>query len=159
MKIRRATPNDAKEVKAAHYYAYQVSYKGYLPDDYLKNMPFDDAIIERTANHIKEHEYYVAEKDGRVVGFACLVYPEEKVVEIEALYVHPDFQKQGAGTALINEVCSLKKAEGYTKLVLWTMENGPSLGFYQKQGLKQSNNVKKKFWKFDIPIIQLEKKL
>lgn len=159
MKIRRAMPDDAKGVKSAHYHAYQVNYKGYLPDDYLRNMPFDESIITRTANYIKEHEYYVAEKDGHIAGFTCLAYPEKQVVEIEALYVHPDFQKQGVGTALMNEVCSLKKTEGYTKLVLWTIKDGPSLGFYQKQGMKESDSVEKKFWKFDIPIICLEKNL
>ena len=159
MKIRRATPNDAAGVKSAHYHAYQVNYKGYLPNDYLDSMPFDEAIIERTANYIKDHEYYVAEQDGHVIGFVRLTYPEKKVVEIEALYVHPEFQKKGAGTALMNKVCSVKKKEGYTKLVLWTMKEGPSLGFYQKQCMKQSENIKEKFWKFDIPIIRLEKNL
>lgn len=159
MKIRRAIPEDAKGVKSVHYQAYQVCYRGYLPDDYLKNMPFDEDIIARTANYIGEHECYVADQSGCIVGFVNLAYPEKKVAEIEALYVHPDFQKQGVGTALMNEVCSLKKKEGYAKIVLWTMEKGPSLGFYKKQGMKQAGNVEKKFWKFDIPIICLEKNL
>jgi N-acetylglutamate synthase-like GNAT family acetyltransferase len=154
-----ATPDDANDVKAAHYYAYQISYKGYLPDDYLKSMSFDKEIIERTANYIKEHEYYVAENDGRVIGFASLTYPEEGTVEIQALYIHPDFQKRGAGSALMKEVCSIKKKQGYKKLVLWTMREGPSLNFYQKQGMKKSSSVKEKLWKLNIPIICLEKNL
>ena len=158
MKIRIATPQDAKNVKTAHYYAYQVSYRGYLPDDFLDNMPFDEAIIERTANAIKEHEYYVAEIDNQVVGFARLNYPEEKTVEIMALYVHPDFQKKGVGSTLIQEICRLKKENGYTQLVLWTIKNGPSVGFYQKQGLAPSN-MEEKYWKFDIPIIRFEKEI
>ena len=159
MKIRRATPNDAADVKSAHYHAYQVNYRGYLPDSYLASIPFDKAIIEQTANYIKEHEYYVAEQDGRVIGFANVDYPEDKTVEIQGLYVHPDFQKSGAGSALMNEICQLKKAAGYTKLVLWTIKNGPSVGFYEKQGMKQAEGIAEKLWKYDIPVICLEKDL
>ena len=164
MKIRRATPTDAKAVKAAHFYAYRISYRGYLPDDYLDSMTFDAATIERTAQRIKEVEYYVAEKDKQVIGFANLCYPEEKTVEVQTLYVHPNFQKQGAGSALLDEICRIKKKAGFQKLVVWTMKNGPSLGFYQKKGLKYSQSPEGKMplykpWKFDIPIVCLERKL
>jgi len=159
MNIRRAVPSDARSVKSAHYHAYQVSYRGHLSDENLDSMPFDEAVIERTANAIKEKEYYVAEVNNQVIGFASLDYPEEKTVEIMALYVHPDFQKQGAGSALVNEICHLKRKEGYQRLVLWTIKNGPSLGFYEKQGLKRSKNAEEKFWKCNLKIIQLEKEL
>ena len=159
MKIRRATPADAKGVKSAHYHAYRLNYRGYLPDEFLDNMPFDDAIIERTANYIKETEYYVAETDGQIAGFAVLCYPETEAVEIQAIYVHPDFQKRGVGSALVKEVCRLKKTAGYKKLVLWTLKNGPSLGFYEKMGLTLSGPSFEKIWKFNLPIIRLEKDL
>ena len=127
IKIRRAIPADAKEVKAAHYYAYQACYRGYLPDDFLDTMPFDQAVIERTANSIREHEYHVAEQDGHVIGFAKLDYPEEQAFEIQALYIHPDQQKQGAGSYLLQELCRLKREQGYKKLIIWTIKNGPSI--------------------------------
>ncbi len=159
MKVRRANSTDAFAVKSAHYHAYQVNYRGYLPDDYLDNMPFDAAVVERTANYINEHEYYVAEKEGQVLGFASCEYPADGTVEIMMLYVHPDFQRQGVGSFLVNEICRLKKSAGYNKLILWTLQNGPSLGFYQKIGFLQTKGVSAKFWKLDLPIIQLEKEL
>ncbi|MDY6407642.1 MAG: GNAT family N-acetyltransferase [Pseudomonadota bacterium] len=160
MKIRPALPTDAQAIKSAHYHAYQHNYKGYLPDEFLKNMPFDKATIARTAEQIKNGEYYVALLANQVIGFAVLSYPEKQIVEIMALYVHPTFQKKGAGRALMNEICRLKKRIGYKKLVLWTIENGPSLGFYEKQGMIRSSDApNKKFWKCDIPIIRLEKDL
>jgi len=144
MKIRKATLKDAKDIKSAHYHAYQVNYRGYAPDDFLDSLVFDDIAIQRMADHMKENEYYVAEKEGHVIGFANLRYPEEGVVEIGGLYVHPDFQKLGAGSSLIKKVCQMKKAKGYKKLILWTIKNGPSIGFYMKQGLRPSNVPEKK---------------
>ena len=144
MKIRKARLEDAKDIKSAHYHAYQVNYRGYAPDDYLDSLVFDEVAIQRMADHMKENEYYVAEKEGHVIGFANLRYPEENVVEIGGLYVHPDFQKLGAGSSLIKKVCQMKKAKGYKKLILWTIKNGPSIGFYMKQGLRPSNVPEKK---------------
>ena len=158
MIIRRATPEDARGIKSAHYWAYQKCFKGYLPDEYLKAMPFDEAVIQRTAEYIKTHEYYVAEEDGQVLGFTALQYPEEKTVEVLMLYVHPDVQRHGVGSALMNEVYRMSKERGYTKLILWTIKDGPAVGFYFKQGL-QASNMEGKFWKCDVPIVRYEKSL
>ena len=164
MKVRRALPTDAKAVKSAHYHAYQVSYREYLPDDYLDSMVFDEAVIARTAQKISETEYYVVEENGCVLGFANLIYPEVKTIEVQTLYVHPDFQNRGAGSALLDEICKIKKKAGYQKVVVWTLKNGPSLGFYEKKGFKQTLSPEGKMplykpWKFDIPIICLGKDL
>ena len=59
MRIRKATLADARDIKSAHYHAYQVNYRGYAPDDYLNSLVLDDAAIQRMADHIKENEYYV----------------------------------------------------------------------------------------------------
>ena len=144
MKIRKATLKDAKDIKSAHYHAYQVNYRGYAPDDFLDSLVFDNAAIQRMADHMKENEYYVAENEGHVIGFTNLRYPEEGIVEIGGLYVHPDFQKLGAGSSLVKKVCQMKKAKGYKKLILWTIKDGPSIGFYTKQGLRPSNLPEKK---------------
>lgn len=43
------------------------------------------------------------------------------------LYVHPDFQTQGVGSALMKEICRLKKEDSYNKLIVWTIKDGPSM--------------------------------
>ena len=144
MKIRKATLKDAKDIKSAHYHAYQVNYRGYVPDDFLDSLTFDDAAIQRMADYMKKDEFYVSENEGHVIGFAELRCPTEDVVEIGGLYVHPDFQKLGAGSSLVKNVCQIKKAKGYKKLILWTIKDGPSIGFYAKQGLKPSKLPEKK---------------
>ena len=157
MKIRKATLTDAKDIKSAHYHAWTTNYRGYAPDEYLDSLKFDNESIQKMANHMKEDEFYVAEENGHVIGFTELKYPEDKTVEIGGLYVHPDFQKRGAGSALVKKVCQMKKKLGYTKLILWTIKEGPSLGFYAKQGLKPSNIPEEKRGPFMA--IRLEKDL
>lgn len=156
--IRKAEPKDAREIKQVHVSAYQKNYRGFLPDDYLDNMKIDNDIIDRTQNHIKTNEYLVAECEGKVVGFAKLCIPAEKEVEIQALYIHPNYQKRGIGALLVNKVCQDKKKQGFRKLIIWTIKNGPSVGFYLKQGLKASNTLEK-IWKFNIHIVRFEKEI
>ena len=157
MKIRKAILADARDIKSAHYHAWTTNYRGYASDEYLNSMKFDNESIQKMAGYMEEDEFYVAEENGHVIGFIELRYPEDRTVEIGGLYVHPDFQKKGAGSALMKKVCQMKKKLGYNKLILWTIKDGPSLGFYAKQGLKPSCVPEKKMGPFIV--IRLEKDL
>jgi amino-acid N-acetyltransferase len=49
--------------------------------------------------------FVVAEYDNHIVGCAALyAFPEEKVGELAALAVHPDFRREGYGEALMREI-------------------------------------------------------
>lgn len=57
--------------------------------------------------------YFVAESDGRVVGYASWTFIggfQSGVMELEQLGVHPDVQRQGIGTALIQQSLPLVRA-------------------------------------------------
>lgn len=158
MKIRRAVPEDAQVIKTIHVTTYQTSYRGYLPDDELDQMMPDEEHIQRTKAYIQKVECWVAEENDQVIGFAYVVYPEPDAFEIQALYVHPHFQHKGGGSLLVSTLCSDKKEKGFHKLIVWTLKNGPSIGFYQKMGLSPVIG-QEKMWKYNLPIIRFEKEL
>ncbi len=153
--IRQANSNDALAIKQVHNTAYQISYRGYLPDEFLDTLTINEDIIQRTQKYLTQTECYVALINGKVIGFMYVCYPEDKTFEIQALYIHPTYQKQGAGTALIQNLWKIKTKGVYKKCVVWTMKLGPSLPFYKKMGFSLTTSEKK--WKFDIPLIMLEK--
>jgi amino-acid N-acetyltransferase len=68
----------------------------------------EQGILVRRSRERLETEierFVVAEHDGVVIGCAALyAFPEEKVGELAALAVHPDFRREGYGEALMNEV-------------------------------------------------------
>ena len=99
LNIRRATIDDAYDIKKIHIETYQKSYRRYLPDKYLDNMPLNNEIIERTKKYLETTECWLVVYDEKPVGFAYVTYPEEGDFEINALYVHPNYQKCGAGSA------------------------------------------------------------
>ena len=57
MKIRKALPSDALGIKKVHVAAYQVSYRGYLPDDYLGAKTVVDPLFQKQGVGTKLAEY------------------------------------------------------------------------------------------------------
>jgi amino-acid N-acetyltransferase len=76
--------------------------------------------------------FIVAEHDGGIIGCAALyAFAEEKVGELAALAVHPDFRREGYGEALMHEIemraRKLKLAELFvltTRTSQWFLERG-----------------------------------
>ncbi|HSQ04920.1 MAG TPA: amino-acid N-acetyltransferase, partial [Burkholderiales bacterium] len=68
----------------------------------------DQGILVRRSRERLETEierFVVAEHDGAVIGCAALyAFPEDKVGELAALAVHPDFRREGYGEALLLEI-------------------------------------------------------
>lgn len=158
MIIRRSKPEDARAIKEIHVAAYQTSYRGYIPDNILNDMAVTEEQVQRTAEYLTRVEGWVAEDNNKILGFAYVVYPEPEVIEISLLYVHPDYHKQKVGSTLLSCICQEKKEQGYKKIIVWTLKNGPSIGFYQKMGLIQIAG-EQKMWKYNLPIICFEKEL
>ena len=155
MIIRKATPDDAKQIKMLHTKTYKISYRNFIPDDYLDSLETTEEKIEKLKTHILESTYFVAEENNQILGFVNITPQSSDTLEINTLYIDPDFQKQGIGSLLIDKI--LKENKHHTKCILWTMKFGPALKFYEKQGFTTTSN--EKMWKFDIPVIKLEKEI
>ncbi len=68
----------------------------------------DEGVLVRRSRERLEMEierFVVAEHDDVIIGCAALyAFPEEKVGELAALAVHPDFRREGYGEALMHEI-------------------------------------------------------
>jgi L-threonylcarbamoyladenylate synthase len=71
-------------------------------------------------------EVWVAELDGRVVGFAAL-----REEHLDHLYVHPDYHGRGAGSALLREALRHRP----NGVLAWVFQqNAPARRFYERHG-------------------------
>jgi len=85
---------------------------------------------ERLESEIER--FIVAEYDNHIVGCAALyAFPDERKGELAALAVHPDFQREGYGEALMREIeqraRKLKLTELFvltTRTAHWFLERG-----------------------------------
>ena len=95
----------------------------------------EQGILVRRSRERLETEierFVVAEHDNGIIGCAALyAFPEEKVGELAALAVHPDFRREGYGEALMHEIemraRKLKLAELFvltTRTSQWFIERG-----------------------------------
>lgn len=93
-------------------------------------------------------EMWVAEREDGLVGFA-----ELKGEWLDDLYVHPDHQRTGVGSALLGLVKSLRP-DGFG---LWVFEsNTPARAFYRRHGLLEHERTDGSQNEERVPDVHLE---
>lgn len=88
--------------------------------------------------------FFVAEVDGKTVGFvACdtnwlSFFENEEVGEIHEIFVHPNWQGKGIGTALLLKALEYTKKRGRKVVELWVgIDNIKARKFYEKFGFQK----------------------
>ena len=87
---------------------------------------------------------YVAEEDGEIIAG---LFAHEKVwwnnseVFIEEMFVSPDKQRKGIGTALLNKVQEYVKEHSMAGITLSTNKYAPAPKFYEKNGFVNCEHV------------------
>ncbi|HEY4711496.1 MAG TPA: GNAT family N-acetyltransferase [Dehalococcoidia bacterium] len=90
---------------------------------------------------------FVAEAEGRIVGFAInrsmyLMVPLTEVCIIHAIFVHPDYQERGIGSKLIEALLGHCQTEGIgTVRALVPGDNKVVQDLFRRQGFKRSHII------------------
>ena len=81
-----------------------------------------------------EGRMYVAEEDGSVVGFATWARTAQAggAIELEDLFVDPDWRRRGIATALVTHIVDVLRARGVRRLEVTA--NRHAEGFYSAAG-------------------------
>lgn len=139
--IRPAVLNDAPAIAHVQVEAWRTAYREIMPSSFLDGLSKDDrrdkwdTILTKDA---PTEFNYVAELDGRIVGFAS-GGPERKSDprfsgELYAIYLVDDCRGQGIGTGLFNKsVESLLQLE-MESMKVWVLKNNPYRTFYERRG-------------------------
>ena len=86
---------------------------------------------------IANGQVYVAELDGRVVGFAAVVGGE-----LDGLFVEPELWRRGIGAALVEEATLSARRRGLTLTVIG---NPAARGFYERCGFSVEGETQTRF--------------
>ena len=138
--VRHARTGDAPDLGLLHVRAWQAAYRGQMPDGFLDGLRPEDrqAGWERALGRDRTHDpVLVAERDGRVVGFAVLRAAEDPrgAGELGAINVDPDHWGTGAGRALLAAAHEELARLGYREAVLWVLPgNRRARRFYEIAG-------------------------
>lgn len=134
--VRDMKEEDIKGVQQVAKTSWNDTYKGIIPahiQESFLNSAYSDEMMKR---RLAVSSLYVAEADGHVAGFANFSkVKEEGEVELGAIYLLPEHQGKGIGTALLNE--GINNAQHASKVfVNVEKENETGVTFYKAKHFK-----------------------
>lgn len=145
--VRQAVAGDAPAIADVHVAGWRWAYRGLIPDAVL-----DALTVARRAAMWRgilsapgtASRVWLAERDGRVVGFAATAPASEAGLapdtgKLTAIYLARDAAGAGAGRALLEHATGDLRQRGYRRAVLWVFAaNLRARRFYEIAG-----------WRFD----------
>jgi GNAT superfamily N-acetyltransferase len=91
---------------------------------------------------LAEGRTYVAEEDGTVVGFATWAEAGD-IIELEDLFVDPDWRRRGIAAALVTRIVDVLRARGVRCLEVTA--NPHAQGFYSAMGFIDCGTAETEF--------------
>src|SRR5260370_14870145 len=142
LKIRKADIEDAAAIAHVHVESWKTTYAGIVSESLLASLnkevrtqSWQEQIL---ANNIS---ILVAEDETGIFGFAAGGKIREKLddydAELYAIYLLHERQKQGAGRTLCLTLASALQTSGFTSMIVWVLEQNPSVSFYERLGAVQ----------------------
>ncbi|MCK8060524.1 MULTISPECIES: GNAT family N-acetyltransferase [unclassified Fusibacter] len=137
--IRLAKREDARAIIEVNLKTWESAYKNIVDDAFIQKRwtDFEDTVANYETRLSEDDSIvFVAEIDGRIIGFATA--GEDRLGkydgELYAIYLLPEFQGNGIGHALYNRIEMLFKAQGKKNMIIWSLKANPHRGFYVRMG-------------------------
>ncbi len=136
--IRTATPTDAEQIAFVHIESWRTTYPGIVTDEYLDklNLQTRTSYWQRELDEFYDN-VFVAENDGKIVGFATAGESrEEKGYESElyAIYLLQQHQKKKLGRLLMTATVNYLLNCGQSSMYVWVLSDNNSKLFYERLG-------------------------
>lgn len=135
-KIREMLIEDTNQVQDVAKKSWNATYKGIIPDNIQENFlkgAYNDEMMQKRLIHSL---MLVAEVENKIVGFANFSPVNKKgEVELSAIYLYPEYQGYGIGSALLDK--GVSNLENIKEIYL-DVEKDNTIGtnFYKAKGFK-----------------------
>jgi GNAT superfamily N-acetyltransferase len=138
--IRAAVEADAGAIAHVHVESWQTTYAGIVPVAYLAGL--DVTLREQLWREWLSGGtlVFVAEWDGRVVGFAHGGANRAAVgecdAELYAIYLLKEAQRRGIGAGLLRAMATALLERNFKSMAVWVLEQNRSRSFYERTGAR-----------------------
>jgi GNAT superfamily N-acetyltransferase len=139
--VRDATAEDAIEVAQVHIRAWQVAYRGLMPDEFLDRLRVEERARRYSfgSTGFATPETILAVDDEAICGFATVGRSRDADApaagELHALYIDPLHWQQGIGSLLMERVYARLHARDFEEAILWLLVgNERAERFYRADG-------------------------
>jgi ribosomal protein S18 acetylase RimI-like enzyme len=145
--IRAFLPGDARQVERC--FAELQSFERSLEDNRVDAEAISPAYVKHLLDECRKWDgrIFVAERDGRLVGFVCVLagYDSRDMIEARPKYsfvtdlvVTSELRGQGIGSLLLKEAENFSRQRGASVLRLNVLaENKTARDFYRKTGFRE----------------------
>jgi len=153
IQIRYAKIEDVEGMVDVNLKTWRTTYSGIISEGFLlarENKRVE--IIDKRKNNFSKLQV-----DGRKI-YQCVVLDDRNIIgiatygkcrgeeefglinsgEIYSIYILKEFQGRGIGKKLINFAVRDLRDENYDMVVIWSLKDNPSVGFYKRIGGKDS---------------------
>ena len=130
VRLRRAGPGDAEALSSL---AFRSKASWGYDIEFMKRCRAELTYSQQQIEAPRFH-FVVGEIDGTPAAFYALEIRGEREAELEALFVRPDFLRQGLGTLLVNHMKSKAGRLGLTRVTIQGDPNAEE--FYVSIGAK-----------------------
>lgn len=142
LSIRETTTDDAsgvQRVARASWHAVYDEVMGSETVDETVDSWFETENVVADVNR-SERPFYVAERNGEVVGFVIAIPDEDEVTmfHLYRIYVHPAHWDVGIGTRLLERLETEARSRGAKRLRLSVIEpNKTAIAFYESKDFER----------------------
>lgn len=145
--IGKACLNDAEEILSVINTSNREAFKNIIPKEHFREPILS---LEDLLEDLERMTFYVYKSEGRIVGVAALHIEGEKTGRIRWVYILPEHQRRGIGTALISHLERKGREMGLRRLRLKTIGKAyRAVNFYKKLGYNLAEEIERP-WGFDV---------
>lgn len=153
MFIRKMTENDIQDVQEIAQMSWNATYDGIIPLHIQTQFLKLAYSTEQLKKRIIHTHFFIAEKDGNIIGFANFSPIQDGVSELTAIYLHPSFQAKGIGTALLQKGI---ESVGMNKVTVHVeKENVIGMNFYLAKGFQEVSEFTEEFYGHTLRTVKM----
>lgn len=133
--IRTGTTEDISSVQEIAYISWSDTYEGIIPSPVQKSFLDKSYSFPMMEMRLKKTIMLLAEHEGQPIGFANFTkVDEDGDAELIAIYLKPEYQRNGYGKQLLSSGLSL--LDGSQLFVYVESQNTKGRHFYENNGFK-----------------------
>lgn len=122
------------------------AYRSIIPKEYFREPVLTS---KELVNWMEKGEFYGHFERNKITAVASLRIEDSDIARIGWVYVLPEFQRKGIGTALIHYLETIAKRRGLKKAKLLTVGGAFwAIKFYEKLGYRLTEKISRP-WGFD----------
>lgn len=139
--IEEASTHDAEEILAVMNISNREAYREVIPKEHFKDpILFLDEVLE----NFERMTWCVYRVKGRVVGTGGLSIQSDDTGRIHLVYVLPEYQRRGIGTAVVTYLEERAREMGLKRARLLTVKKAQwAVTFYKKLGYTLREEVER----------------